>query len=164
MGPHCVTGYRDLLALNLLMRYLTSSSVSPLQKNMSEIEDPFASNISCYTLEFLTPLLIFVFENAPIKRIDDILEKLQEILCQISNEEVKIDIERMHALIEKNFLESLCNLEDSPHNALEDQLVKNCIYGTNVDNDVSLFVFVFFYLYKCLNPVIRPTKGYNPDK
>lgn len=137
MGPNCITEYRKLAALSILLRYLTDTSVSPLQRDMVEIDDPYASKVSFCSIENLESLLYFTFENAPINKIDEILNKLKEILNKISNGTEKIDMQRMHSIIDREFLESLSALESNPHDTLALLLVGDSVYGTK-EADVSI--------------------------
>lgn len=141
MGPNCVTGYREFKALGILLDYLTNTSLSPLQRDMVEIEDPYVSEISAYANHFLESLLIFTFNNAPIKKIDSILDKFKDILIKVSNEE-KIDMHRMKSIIDKVFLEDLSALESDPHLTVAKLLVKDAVYGNN-ESDVSILIISF---------------------
>lgn len=144
MGPNCVYEYRKLAALGILLRYLTDTSVSPLQREMVEIDDPFASRVSFCTIENLESLLYFTFENAPIKKIDEIQGKLKEVLNKIANGEEKIDMQRMQSIIDREFLESLSSLESSPHDTLALLLVGDSVYGKSEEDVgwIELFQFI----------------------
>lgn len=129
MGPNCVTNYSEMKALIILLRYLTSTSVSPLQRDMIEIVDPYGSQVYFGVDQFLETLLYFKFENSPIKKIEEILTKFKEVLGKVSNEE-KIDMQRMRSIIDKKYLEDLSALENIPHSALSNILRKDNLYGS----------------------------------
>lgn len=45
-GPKATTEYETLTACSIFLKYLSETSVSPLQKELIEIEDPYASRVS----------------------------------------------------------------------------------------------------------------------
>ena len=45
LGPKATTEYEILTACSILLKYLSETSVSPLQKKFIEIEDPYASRV-----------------------------------------------------------------------------------------------------------------------
>lgn len=49
-GPSSVTDLYTVTATNLLLKYLTEYSVSPLPKEFVEIEEPYASRVNISTL------------------------------------------------------------------------------------------------------------------
>lgn len=103
---------------------------------MVEIEDPYVSGVSAHYFHYLEPLFFFRFSNAPIQKIDSILNKFKEILDKVSNEE-RIDTQRMRLIIDKTFLEALSALENDPQETLARILISDSIYGTN-EYDVSI--------------------------
>lgn len=144
MGPNSVTEYRKFRALNILLSYLTDSSVSPLQMHFIEIDDPFASKVSFITHEYSESLIIFSFENVPIQKMDGILEKLKEILNKLSTGEEKIGMERMKSIIEKDYLKTLCALENDPQKTLGYILMQDSVYGIK-EADVSFEYLMSYY-------------------
>lgn len=129
MGPNFVTDYRKWSKLGILARYLTDSELSPLRKYMIDIEDPYASEVSFVNAEILEPLLFFEFKNAPVNKIDSILNKFMEILDTVRHEE-KIDRQRMKSIIDKTFLEAWGALESNPYKWLAHIIIGDCVYGT----------------------------------
>lgn len=45
LGPKSTTEYETLTACSILLKYLSETSVSPLQQKFIEIEDPYASRV-----------------------------------------------------------------------------------------------------------------------
>lgn len=68
----------------MLLRYLSDTSVSPLQREFVEIPDPYASMVSFNINENSESLLYFTFENVPMDKIDLIDAKLKVILANIA--------------------------------------------------------------------------------
>lgn len=83
-GPKCTTENLKLTSCSVLMRYLSDTSVSPLQREFVEIPDPFASQISFNINENTESLIYFTFENVPLDKMEEILPKLQSILQNIA--------------------------------------------------------------------------------
>lgn len=84
-GPKCAQENFKLTACSVLLRYLTDTSVSPLQRELVEIDDPFASNVSYNIIENYESVLYLSFENAPLEKVDLIFERVQAVLSDIAN-------------------------------------------------------------------------------
>lgn len=137
-GPKCTTENLKLTACSVLMRYLSDTSVSPLQREFVEIADPFASQISFNITENTESLLYFTFENVPLEKIEGILPKLESLLKNIANGIEKIDTTRLKNILERSILEYLSNLESSPHEAISFMVIGDALYGDTPD-DVSFW-------------------------
>lgn len=130
-GPNCSNENLTLTACSILLRYLSDTSVSPLQRDFVEIEDPFASRVGYNITENLESLIYFLFENVPLTKIDSIHERLQATLNKIANGEEKLDMKRMFSIIERQVLESLSSLENTPHDDVAFHLIGYVLYGHN---------------------------------
>lgn len=89
-GPLCTVENLKLTACSVLLRYLSDTSVSPLQREFVEIPDPYASQISFGITENWVSLLYFSFENVPMEKIDLVDDKLRGILENIANREMAL--------------------------------------------------------------------------
>lgn len=130
-GPNCVSDYMKLTACSILMRYLTDTSVSPLQREFVEIDDPYASKVSHSLIENLESLLCFVFDNVPVAKLETLLDKLKETLKRFETGEETIDMKRMKSILDREILESLSNLETNPHDTIAYTIIGDVIYGKN---------------------------------
>lgn len=83
-GPNCTKENIKLTACSVLLRYLSETSVSPLQRDMVEIKDPYASSVSYNIIENYESALYFSFENVPLEKIDFVYDKMVYILTNIS--------------------------------------------------------------------------------
>lgn len=83
-GPKCTTENLKLTSCSVLMRYLSDTSVSPLQREFVEVPDPYASQITFSISENTEALLYFTFENVPLNKMEQILPKLQLLLKNIA--------------------------------------------------------------------------------
>lgn len=148
------------------MRYLSETYVSPLQREMVEISDPYASTVSysklflhsqlklkfklfkIYLKQFVyfsfiqdiienyESALYFSFENAPLQKIDLVYEKMQTTIEKIANADEKFDMNRMQNILERSILEYYSNLESNPHEAIAFASIADSLYGEK-NEDVS---------------------------
>lgn len=135
-GPKATTQYEELTACSVLLRYLSDTSVSPLQREFVEIEDPYASRVGYNIAENAESLLYISFENVLLGKIDAIHPKLQQVLGKIGTGEEKIDMKRMASVLERYILEALSNLESNPHDDVAFHVIGDVLYG-EVEKDVS---------------------------
>lgn len=84
-GPNSSTDILTLTACSTLLRYLSETSVSPLQREMVEINDPYASTVSYNIIENLVSTLYFSFENVPLQMVDGVYNKMLSTLQNIAN-------------------------------------------------------------------------------
>lgn len=82
-GPKCVTENLKLTSCSVLMRYLSDTSASPLQREFVEIPDPFASQVSFNINENTESLLYFSLDSVSLDKMERILPKFQSILKNI---------------------------------------------------------------------------------
>lgn len=118
------------------MRYLSETSVSPLQREMVETTDPYASTVSYNIIENFESAIYFSFENVPLDKIDLVYDTMKTILVNISNGDEKFDMNRMQNILERCILEYYSNLESNPHEAIAFASIADSLYGEN-DADVS---------------------------
>ncbi|XP_055703714.1 uncharacterized protein C05D11.1-like isoform X2 [Phlebotomus papatasi] len=133
-GPKCTVEHTTLTACSVLMRYLSDTSVSPLQRDLLEIDDPYASKVSYNIGENSESVLNFTFHNVPLNLVDEVHSKLQQVLGKIASGEEKIDMTRMRNIIEKNIVESWSCLEDNPHEAIAFLVIGDVLYGSSPDD------------------------------
>lgn len=86
-GPKCAPENLKLTACSALLRYLSDTSVAPLQRDLVEIEDPYASNVSYNIIENYESLLYFAFQNAPLNKINLVFGRMQGVLQKIARGE-----------------------------------------------------------------------------
>jgi len=67
-------------ALRILTGYLTSSSISPLQRNLVEIDDPVATNIDVEFIVFSEPGFNINFDDVPVNKIEHVDKQFDEIV------------------------------------------------------------------------------------
>ncbi|KAJ8921035.1 hypothetical protein NQ315_015831 [Exocentrus adspersus] len=127
-GASAVKDLYTVTATNLLLKYLTEFSVSPLPKEFVEIEEPYASKI-CYNLYENSETCVYIsFEDVPIDKLPEIRPKLQGLLKKLLDTK-DINMERMESIINRYKLESLSNLENSPHHTVAFMIIGHMLYG-----------------------------------
>lgn len=135
-GPSAVKELYRMDACLILLRYLTETPVSPLQKEFVETDDPYASKVSCCLTENSESMLYVTFENVPTEKIDLVKNRLFEILGAIASGSEKLDMKRMHTVIHKHISESLNHLENRPHETVSFMIIGDMLYG-NTKEDLS---------------------------
>lgn len=133
-GPRASNETLKLTATNVLLRYLSDTSVSPLHREFIEVDDPYASKISCDIIENAESLLYCQFENVPIKKIDLVFDKLFAVLKGIASGEEKLDMTRFGNIIERQIMESLSNLENEPHESVSFLAIADSLYGSTKED------------------------------
>ncbi|KAL7287806.1 hypothetical protein TKK_0018181 [Trichogramma kaykai] len=133
-GPSTVSHRIDMLGCMLLLKYLTDTSASPLQKEFVEIEGSFASDVKFSLSENSESLLYIIFQNVPKTKIPKISSKLMNFLKDIYKK--GIDMQRMETVVNRHILETLSNLESSPHDAVAYMIIGDFLFG-NDKNDLD---------------------------
>ncbi|XP_011314165.1 uncharacterized protein C05D11.1 [Fopius arisanus] len=126
-GPSGVSELYDLTGCSLLLKYLTDNSVSPLQKEFVEIEDPYACNVDFCLIENSVSVLYLMFRGVPLPKIPLVKGHLKQVLSDVCKN--GIDIKRMATVIHRHQLETLSNLENMPHDAIAFMLIGDALYG-----------------------------------
>ncbi|BFZ62739.1 hypothetical protein YB2330_003849 [Saitoella coloradoensis] len=126
LGPSCNDNL-TCTALNILGNYLTES-VSVLEKEFVEIEDPLATDISFYTSDSTTSVISLYFSSVPTEALENVEKRLHELLHELA--ETGFDLERVHMFIERDRLKTLDACETSPHYAFSTPAIIDSIYGS----------------------------------
>lgn len=143
-GPSAVTNRFDLLGCSLLLKYLTDTSASPLKQAFVEVEDPFANDVGYSLQENSESILYLAFTNVPKSKIPKVSDRLKTTLDDIAKDENKIDIQRMNTVIHRHILETLSNLESSPHESVAYMVIGDFLFGQNKE-DVKFFVTISIF-------------------
>ncbi|XP_043275299.1 uncharacterized protein C05D11.1-like [Venturia canescens] len=134
-GPSAVTELYDLTGCSLLLKYLTDNSVSPLQKEFVEIDDPYASNVAYSLCENSISIIYLMFGGVPMDKISLIKDRLVKIIKDVHGSK-GIDMKRMKTVIKRHLLETLGNLETMPQHAVAFMLIGDILYG-NTKEDLN---------------------------
>lgn len=133
-GPLAKTEHKTLTACSILMRYLADNSVSPLQRDLVEVEDPYASNANYSIGENSESLLYFSFDNVPLEKVDKLFAKYSEVIGKIASGEERIDMSRLQSVLDKQIQEQLSSLECTPHDDIAFHAIGYILYGDSQTN------------------------------
>lgn len=105
----------------------------------------FCSQI-CYNLYENSETCVYItFEDVPVDKLPEIRPKLQEVLKKILDNK-DINMERMESIINRYKLESLSNVENSPHHTVAFMIIGHMLYG-NTKEDVRLCQSLLLLIY-----------------
>lgn len=134
-GPSALKEIYDLIGCSLLLKYLTDTSVSPLQKAFVEIDDAYASDVGYSYIQYSVSVLYMAFKGVPRSKIPLVKDQLLNELNDVYKK--GIDMKRMRTVIRRRILETLSSLENDPHDTIAHMLFGYAIYG-NVKEEVSI--------------------------
>ncbi|XP_017766196.1 PREDICTED: uncharacterized protein C05D11.1-like [Eufriesea mexicana] len=131
-GPSAITEMYDLIGCTLLLKYLTDTSVSPLQKEFVEIDNAYASNVGYFYSKYTISMLYLEFESVPKSKIPLMKDQLLRVLNDVY--EKGIDMKRMRTVVHRRILETLSSLENEPHDAIAHMLFEYALYGNTKED------------------------------
>ncbi|XP_063241639.1 uncharacterized protein C05D11.1-like [Bacillus rossius redtenbacheri] len=133
-GPSAVRELYKMCACSILFKYLTDNSVSPLQREFVETDDPYASKV-CYSLaENSESMLYLMFENVPVAKLGDVKGRLTAVLEGLADGRERFDMKRMRAVIHRHILETLSHLENSPHDSVAFMAIGDMLFGSSKED------------------------------
>lgn len=109
VGP----SYSDFLtekALDVLNSYLGESAVSPLQRELIEIAEPWATGIGFQALEHSTAVLTLSASSVPTEKLDSIQQEITNVLKGVLKQGV--DMQRMSMILNREQRKVISDLTD----------------------------------------------------
>ena len=91
----------SIAGCSIILKYLTDTAVSPLQRDLVEIKDPFASQVSYSLVENLISALFVMLENVPMDKLDSVKSKIDEVFNLIITGKEAIDMPRLQSVINR---------------------------------------------------------------
>lgn len=94
--------YQDFLtekALDILNAYLCDSAISPLQKHLIEIDEPWATGLHFEATDYSTAILQLSLTSVPTAKLDKVAEAVQDTLRRVLKS--GIDMERMTMILNR---------------------------------------------------------------
>lgn len=131
-GSSPITDMYELIGCTLLLKYLTDTSVSPLQKEFVEIDDAYASNVGYSYCTYTVSVLYLAFESVPKSKIPLIKDQLLKVLNDVYKK--GIDMKRMRTVVHRRILEDLSSLESEPHDTIAYMLFGYALYGNTKED------------------------------
>ncbi|KAJ6238525.1 presequence protease [Anaeramoeba flamelloides] len=134
-----------LHSMKILWNYFKNSAISPLQRKLIQIEDPYCTQIYSSYLECSESASLVTFQGVPKKKLKLIKEKIFQVLKE--ELEQGIDLDRIRVLIKKSKLKYLKSFETSPHSLIGFELIGDFLFGDqeNVEELKELFSRVEMY-------------------
>jgi len=116
-------------ALRMLFKYLTDTSVAPLQQELVEIEEPFCGDVYCNFYQNRETAFCIDADAVMKESLAEIKDKVMGVLKSIASGETPLDMERFVNVIHKSILENMNELEDTPHDALAFIAIGDFLYS-----------------------------------
>lgn len=129
-GPNVVDNFKELIAISVLLDYLNSTAISPIQRDFVECDEPLCSSVSHSIIENSTACFYLTFESVGKQHLDHVGSKLYEILNNILKKNEKMDMERLQTIISRKMLQILSVAETSPHSLVVGPVIGHFLYGT----------------------------------
>ncbi|KAK9896120.1 zinc metalloprotease [Cystobasidium minutum MCA 4210] len=133
IGP----AYRDFLikkALGVLNAYLSDSSISPLQKELIEIEEPWATSLGLVYTKYSTSVLQLFLSSVPTPKLDHVQKAVKNALKRVLDS--GIDVERMTMVLNREQRKLLNTLETDASEALITTLLSDFLFGAADSSDL----------------------------
>ncbi|GFR13936.1 uncharacterized protein C05D11.1 [Trichonephila clavata] len=132
-GP-LANDYSQLISIQILMDYLTDTSVSPLNRELIETDDPLCNQVDYTVIENYESCIYVHLSNVPVKKLQEVKEKLLDVLKNIADGNEELDMERMRTVIKKKKLYILSSMENNPHDQIASFLIGDFLYGSTFED------------------------------
>lgn len=129
-GPNVVEHFRELIALTVILDYLNSTAISPIQRDFVECDEPYCSSVSHSVIENSTACFYLSFESVGKQYLDIVASKLFELLRNIQEGKEEFDMERLQTIISRKKVRILSVAESSPHTIVVGPVIGHFLYGT----------------------------------
>lgn len=130
-GPSAVEEFKSMVAITMLLEYLNSTAVSPIQRDFVECLEPYCSSVSNNIIENSISVFYLTFEGVDKDRLNVISKKFFKVLNKIASGDEKFDIERMQTILSRKIVQTLSVAETSPHSVVIGAIIGHFLYGTN---------------------------------
>ncbi|CAG7825781.1 unnamed protein product [Allacma fusca] len=130
-GPSAIRELPEVHAARILLDYLTDSTVSPLEKEFVENDDPLASSISFSEMENSQTTFYLELEGVPLESTSEIAPRIRKTLTKQLKE---FDMERMKDVIRKSYLEEMSAMENTPHNSIAYACIGDFLYSEDASS------------------------------
>ncbi|KAK7023550.1 hypothetical protein SK128_010061 [Halocaridina rubra] len=145
-GPSAVTDFNEVTSMDVLMDYLTYSSISPLPSLFVEVDDPLASDVYYSWSEAAECVFYFEFSGVPLTKVDLIKPLLMKTLNQLVSGSTQIDMKIMKDILANAILVEDSHLETSPHDTIAYSAIGDALYGYSCEHlDVRLNTKLWYH-------------------
>lgn len=130
---------RNIVAVQMLLNYLTSNAISPIHRDLIEIDDPFCSEVGGGVSEYSEGRIDILCLNVLFGKLHSVKSKVFEVLNKIANEEEPIDMKQMQNEINRIILSILSGLESQSHKFVSTLLIEDFLYSTSSVTSEGIF-------------------------
>lgn len=117
------------LALDLLIEYLSESSVALLTKNLVEIDEPLSSEVDYDTSDYTHVIAYLKLNDVPTEKLPEAKEKLFKLLKEHATVE-QFDLKRVREAVENAKRKLIFEVEKS-EDILADDVITDFLYSDN---------------------------------
>jgi len=128
-GPDVCKNFKELVSITILLDYLNSTAVSPIQRDFVECDEPYCSSVSHSMIENSVSCFYLSFESVGKEYLDLVSDKLFRLLRDISTGKEKFDMERLKTIISRKKVRILSVAETSPHSIVIGPVIGHFLYG-----------------------------------
>lgn len=132
MAPY--SDFFTMTAIDVLTDYLTDNSASPFQREMIEVDDPYASDVSFSMQDYDMRVLELTFDSVPVGKLEEVEEKAIKLMTDIASQENSLDTSLMQTLLRKSRLDFLERLENEPDEMVPEICIPHFIYGVQTSD------------------------------
>uniref|UniRef100_A0A8C4QG71 Peptidase M16 C-terminal domain-containing protein n=1 Tax=Eptatretus burgeri TaxID=7764 RepID=A0A8C4QG71_EPTBU len=136
----------EMTAIGTLMEYLTDTPISPLQRELVEIAEPFCNKVKWSVQENSVGCVLIKSCNVPFQKLHDVRAKVFDTLERISNGTDVLDMQRMQTVIHRQILETRNHMEEHPHKSVAFHCIGHFLYGDQ-EEEVSKAYIIFLNEY-----------------
>jgi Zn-dependent M16 (insulinase) family peptidase len=129
-GPNVVKNFEDLIGLTIILDYLNSTAISPIQRDFVECDEPYCSSVSHSVIENSISCFYLAFESVGKQYLDAVADKLLNLLRNIQEEKEKLDMKRLQSVISRKKVRILSCAETSPHEIIVGPVIGHFLYGS----------------------------------
>uniref|UniRef100_A0A6G1SHK4 Uncharacterized protein C05D11.1 n=1 Tax=Aceria tosichella TaxID=561515 RepID=A0A6G1SHK4_9ACAR len=148
-GPNVVENFNELIGLTIILDYLNSTAISPIQRDFVECDDPYCSSVSHNVIENSTSCFYFSFESVGKEYLDLVAGKLFRLLTDIQEGKESLDMERLQTVISRKKVRILSVAETSPHGIIMGPVIGHFLYGTGALKDRAQEIPILDKFAKC---------------
>ena len=128
-GPNVVENFKELMGISLLLEYLNETSISPIQRDFVESDEPYCSCVSHDIIEHSISCFYLIFESVGKEYADDVKSKLLDLLRNIQSGKERFDMDRMQTIMSRKKVRLLSAAETSPHSIVINPVMGHFLYG-----------------------------------
>lgn len=125
----------DNLAVDMVGSYLSESPISLLNKNLVEIENPLATDITYGTDDFVRTGLTLTISGVPTSSLHEVDAKVKHILHEQTKVDC-IDLQYMRQVVNQQVLKYIANTEKDP-STFSNVAILEFIYGNPDGSDLA---------------------------